>query len=153
MSDSVELHCPQCTYATVCGTTSMIGWLRRARLLKRDVTPELDLLAELFRASAGKFACPDCGAVGLAVRDVDDGDDEAWGMARKCDGCGRPIPRERVEALPNVRLCVACQSGDDRGEAAGERDFCPRCGSVMVVRQSGGAGLARYALVCPACRK
>jgi len=123
-------------------------------LLRRDVTPELDLLAELFRASAGKFACPECSAVGLAVRAVDDdGDDEAWGMARKCDGCGQPIPKERVEALPNVRLCVACQSGDDRGETPGEREFCPRCGSVMVVRQSRGAGLARYALVCPACSK
>ena len=27
-----------------------------------------------------------------------------------CESCGRPIPQARREAVPGVRLCVACQS-------------------------------------------
>lgn len=27
---------------------------------------------------------------------------------RNCDDCGKVIPKERVEALPNVRYCVGC---------------------------------------------
>ena len=32
---------------------------------------------------------------------------------RECDECGAEIPEGRREALPGVRLCVACQSGRD----------------------------------------
>ena len=28
-----------------------------------------------------------------------------------CEGCGQPIPRARLRALPHARLCVACKSG------------------------------------------
>jgi DnaK suppressor protein len=28
-----------------------------------------------------------------------------------CEGCGQPIPRARLKALPYARLCVACKSG------------------------------------------
>ncbi|MEO6121101.1 MAG: TraR/DksA C4-type zinc finger protein [Acidimicrobiales bacterium] len=28
-----------------------------------------------------------------------------------CEGCGQPIPRARLKALPHARLCVACKSG------------------------------------------
>ena len=31
----------------------------------------------------------------------------------ECDECGAEIPAGRREALPGVRLCVACQSGLD----------------------------------------
>ncbi|MGI6036700.1 MAG: TraR/DksA C4-type zinc finger protein [Limnochordia bacterium] len=29
-------------------------------------------------------------------------------MQRKCEFCGRTIPKERLEALPNTRRCVEC---------------------------------------------
>ena len=32
----------------------------------------------------------------------------------ECEECGADIPPGRREALPGVRLCVACQSGRDR---------------------------------------
>src|SRR5439155_13104879 len=28
-----------------------------------------------------------------------------------CEGCGRPIPKARLKALPHASLCVACKSG------------------------------------------
>jgi DnaK suppressor protein len=28
-----------------------------------------------------------------------------------CEGCGQPIPRARLKALPQARLCVNCKSG------------------------------------------
>lgn len=31
-----------------------------------------------------------------------------------CDECGEPIPQRRREAVPGVRLCVACQEARDR---------------------------------------
>ncbi|MDH4126973.1 MAG: DksA/TraR family C4-type zinc finger protein [Gammaproteobacteria bacterium] len=36
------------------------------------------------------------------------------GNSRKhCAECGKPIPEARRTAVPGVRLCVACQSGQD----------------------------------------
>lgn len=34
--------------------------------------------------------------------------------AELCDECAEPIPLARRQAVPGVRLCVACQSGRDR---------------------------------------
>jgi phage/conjugal plasmid C-4 type zinc finger TraR family protein len=34
-----------------------------------------------------------------------------------CEECEREIPQARREALPGVRLCVACQEAHDRDEA------------------------------------
>jgi len=31
-----------------------------------------------------------------------------------CEECGKPIPLARREAVPGVRLCVACQSEHDK---------------------------------------
>ncbi len=32
-----------------------------------------------------------------------------------CDGCGQPIARERLEALPQASLCVNCKAKDAKG--------------------------------------
>lgn len=153
MRDSVKLACPHCSYSALCGLGAMIDWLRRARMARRDIEPDADVLGELFRAAAGKFACPQCGGVGMAVGDADAEDDEAWGMARRCDGCGQPIDRERLEALPEARLCMACQAGDERGDSGGPHEYCQHCGEVMVTRPSRGPGVTRYRTVCPSCRR
>ena len=34
-----------------------------------------------------------------------------------CEECGEPIPQARREALPGVRLCVACQQAHDESAA------------------------------------
>lgn len=38
-----------------------------------------------------------------------------WGMSseRLCEVCGEPIPAKRLEAVPNARRCVVCQSQND----------------------------------------
>ncbi|MEO8810863.1 MAG: DksA/TraR family C4-type zinc finger protein [Rhodanobacter sp.] len=40
------------------------------------------------------------------------------GLAR-CEECDGPIPPARREAVPGVRLCVACQAARDEERAAG----------------------------------
>lgn len=36
-----------------------------------------------------------------------------------CEECDRPIPEARRQALPGVRLCVACQEEHDREHGRG----------------------------------
>ena len=35
----------------------------------------------------------------------------ALGTYGICEGCGKPIVRDRLKALPQAALCVACKSG------------------------------------------
>lgn len=42
------------------------------------------------------------GELDLAIRRVEGGD---YG---RCEACGRPIPDERLDALPTASTCVAC---------------------------------------------
>jgi phage/conjugal plasmid C-4 type zinc finger TraR family protein len=37
---------------------------------------------------------------------------------RACEECGAAIPEARREAVPGVRLCIACQQERDRQQAA-----------------------------------
>lgn len=153
MIEPAELLCPACHYTSVCGPAAMIDWLRRVRMVRHGMAPEPELLGELFRAAAAKFVCPNCGTTGLAVRPAHQENDEAWGMARRCEVCRQPIARERLQALPDARLCAACQATDECGAASGPAEYCPKCGSVMVVRPTRGAGVTRYRLTCPHCRR
>ena len=38
----------------------------------------------------------------------------------ECEECGESIPPARREAVPGVRLCVACQKGQDKKQARPE---------------------------------
>ena len=152
MSD-FDLRCSQCHWTTVCAPTQMADWLRRYRVVKRTTEADTDLLIELFRTSADRFTCPQCGHTGLIALPSEPVDDEAWGEARKCESCGAPIPAERLEIFPDTRLCVACQNRDERGDLAGTAEYCPHCGAVMMLKRAGGAGITRYIMTCPACRR
>jgi RNA polymerase-binding transcription factor DksA len=35
-----------------------------------------------------------------------------------CQGCGRRIPRRRLQAVPTATLCVPCQEGREAAQAA-----------------------------------
>ena len=35
----------------------------------------------------------------------------------RCEECDAPIPKARRQAVPGVRLCVACQEAHDRGQS------------------------------------
>jgi len=58
-----------------------------------------------------------------------------------------------LEVFPHTRTCVTCQSREDLGKSTGPAEYCPRCGNLMVVRQTRGAGLTRYVSTCPSCRR
>jgi phage/conjugal plasmid C-4 type zinc finger TraR family protein len=38
--------------------------------------------------------------------------------ATHCVSCGKEIPEARRQAVPGVKLCIACQEAEDREEAA-----------------------------------
>ena len=38
----------------------------------------------------------------------------AAGTYGSCEGCRRPIPRQRLRAVPTARYCVACQRREER---------------------------------------
>lgn len=52
-------------------------------------------------------------AVKAARRQLPRGD-----SLKDCEECGKTIPPARREAVPGVRLCVACQSEHDRESAS-----------------------------------
>jgi len=68
---------------------------------------------------------------GAVQEQIDDTVNDAVAQARRelahagqaaedCDECGQAIPERRREAIPGVRLCVACQEiHDNEQKAAG----------------------------------
>lgn len=152
--DYLELRCPACSWSEVCGREGMARWLRAAQKVRAGREPEVEILAELFRSNARNWSCPQCGRTGLAVATASD--DDAWGDEPLCTECRKPIPRERLEALPGTTRCAACQQKQERGEGPEEVEYCPRCGAPLALRLSRTGGLSRYVLVCtgnPPCRR
>jgi hypothetical protein len=152
LAEFAQLTCAHCRWQSICGPVQMLDWLRSVRMVRRDAQPEAELLGELFRAAGRRLVCPHCRTVGLTVAEAELENDEDWQMARACERCRRPIPFERLEVFPDTRLCVDCQAKADRGEPEGSDEYCPRCGSVMTLRQSR-RGVTRYEMVCPQCRR
>lgn len=72
----------------------------RAQL--RDLT-DADSILERELAEAGAARAQEAGAdIEHALERLEDG---TYGW---CEGCGAPMPFERLEAIPSARLCVAC---------------------------------------------
>jgi RNA polymerase-binding transcription factor DksA len=82
-------------------------------------------------------------------------DSTEWdGPAKVCAACGARIPPERIAIYPDMHLCAACQSKAERGQTPdGHDDYCPRCGTRMIVRQRRGSGISAYEQTCPTCRR
>jgi hypothetical protein len=152
MPEPMELLCTACGWSVSCGPTAMLERLRAVQMLRPGAAPDPELLPQLFIAAAAKSTCPDCGRMGLAAIRETQSDDE-WPGARPCEGCGEPIGQERLLALPGARRCARCQQADESGQSSGAADYCPRCGSIMQLKPTRSAGLTRYALFCPACRR
>ncbi len=146
------LTCSHCGHETYYGVAQMLTALQRLGMLRRQREPDVDLIDELFRSSAARLPCGECGQLGSRFESATD-DDDAWSETRACDNCGQPIDSARLEALPDTRRCTACQRSLDSGAtpAAGADQFCPRCGDLLATRQSGSAGITRYIQHCSAC--
>lgn len=146
----IELSCPGCAWSEPCGPTEIARRLAKARKVRPGREPELDVMIEVFRATAPGLACPRCGRTGLALGPANQGD---WPEA-VCSACSRPIPAERLEALPGTTLCADCQREAESGRGQ-PIEYCPKCGSPLALRTSRSSGLARYVMVCtgnPPCR-
>ncbi len=147
-----DLSCRTCGFSEACGLDGAQRRLLSVGMLRRNREPTPEEVRELLLAVAPRLPCPGCGASGLLVELDDDVD---WPQSAACEGCGEAIPPERLEVFPETTLCVACQSKTDQGQRIGEVIYCPKCGSPMIERTSGGAGLTRYELACsnyPQCR-
>ncbi|MDZ4821438.1 MAG: TraR/DksA C4-type zinc finger protein [Planctomycetota bacterium] len=158
MTTLLRVTCSACQWSNSIDTENQSAWLSRARLLRDTSTVDADLVCELFLGSISKLKCPLCQQSAIYARridsdDLETSDDESWGMARRCEVCKQPIAAERIEIFPDTRLCTKCQQTDDRGELPVAREYCPRCGSVMQLRQSTGGGLTRYLMTCLSCRR
>lgn len=152
-SNYLELHCPGCSWSEVGGPNAVARWLRDAKKVRPGREPSYEIMTELLRSIAGQMKCPGCGRTGLAIGPARD--DAAWTDDVICSSCNRPIPPERIEAIPGARLCAACQRADESGGLS-EVEYCPRCGSPMELQLSRSAGISRYVMVCsgsPPCRR
>ncbi len=131
----------------------MLRWLQTVGMMRRAKELDVPVIEELFARTADRFRCPECGCAGLIVDEFDDDEsDEAWGMAPICARCRQPIPPERLEIFPNATLCATCQNTAEATDAE-TPEYCPRCGSIMALRQTTAGGVQRYALFCPQCRR
>jgi ssDNA-binding Zn-finger/Zn-ribbon topoisomerase 1 len=144
----IELSCGACGWAEQCSPVRAGEWLARAGRPRKAGLPETPILHELLRAAAPALVCPACGGAGLSSRPVADEFDLPG--ERPCEACGQAIPAERVAALPKVTLCAKCAGAVERGGTPGPAEYCPRCGSLMELRPSRGAGITRYELRCTA---
>ena len=151
----LRLHCPNCSHSEPASSEALLSRLHSAGLLRRASRKEredLDYLMALARTIADRWPCAACDAIGLKIEEADEATDEFDG-GRPCDACGKMIPAERIKLFPETTLCTNCQSVIDHGGTPDTQEYCPRCGSLMQIRSARGSGVARYALVCPQCRR
>lgn len=142
----LQLRCRNCGWREICGPAEMARRLRAAGKLRPGHQPELGILYELFRTAAPQWNCPECGKTALAAGEVSE--NHGWPGPVPCRSCGKPIPRERLEALPNATLCAECQRAGEAGRPAERREFCPRCGAPLEIRVVERGGRTRYVLSC-----
>ena len=131
----------------------MLDSLHSLGMLRREKEPDGELVAELFRSVIGRVSCSACGKTGLSISPADRADDETWGMGRRCESCGQPIPPERVQLLPHVKRCVSCQQASESGASGASVEYCGRCGAVLTTRLRPGDGVTRYESYCAQCGK
>jgi hypothetical protein len=156
---SIELRCRNCSWRSICGRDEAIARLRSIGRLRRNPDADDALIATLMTDSAGRMACPACDATGLIAQVADPGwggDESEWQAAVLCEICRKPVPPERLAALPQTKRCVACQEIAEAGREAEQSDeYCPQCGALVELRVSRGAGITRYKRFCtgiPPCR-
>ena len=152
-----RLTCPTCEAESFCGQDDAVRRLRLLGLLRREAEPSPQLVEELLVETAPRMTCPVCKAIGLrAAPAEDEWDDVNWQAAVLCEICRQPIATERLDAVPDAKRCVPCQDAVESGTATDdEPEFCPKCGALLEIRISRGAGITRYKRFCtgiPSCR-
>ncbi|HET7771349.1 MAG TPA: TraR/DksA family transcriptional regulator, partial [Chloroflexota bacterium] len=44
------------------------------------------------------------------------------GTYGECESCGNPIPKARLDALPEATLCIECKAGEEAKTPLGRRE-------------------------------
>lgn len=146
------LLCKRCKHQQIVGRSERIHLLRTNGKLLRDKDPSPDIVDALFENLISQIQCAACGATGLEERaeSTDETDPEIWGESRRCIGCGVAIPAERLELLPKTQQCTPCAAAG-KTSREDQRQFCDRCGGLVVLTARRGSGLAGYTMACSSC--
>lgn len=150
----VDVRCDQCGTHHLLDAAGALQWLRSLGRVRSQQAWEAEVVFEVIRGIADELQCRECGVRGVFVG-VPREEGEDWPEARPCRECGRPIPPERLEALPEAVRCVDCQQRIEMGDDPAQAEYCPKCGSQMVLRLSRGGGITRHTMQCsnvPPCR-
>ena len=150
--DYFELRCEACDDRIICNQQEMIARLQGVGMLRRAGDASWELLVELLPVAADRLRCSKCGATGLSAQPAED-HQHPWQDAPTCEKCGKEIPAERREVFPDTKRCADCQLAEEAGEDSSRPEFCPKCGSLMVLRQSSRGGMTRYVMFCTQCRR
>ena len=150
----VDVRCDHCGDHRLLDAAGALQWLHSLGRVRSQQAWDAEVVFEVFRGIADELGCRTCGVRGVFVGlPHDEGDD--WPEARTCQECGRLIPPERLAALPEATRCVGCQQQIDAGDDPAPAEYCPKCGSPMVLRASRGSGITRHTMQCsnvPPCR-
>ncbi len=146
------LLCKRCKHQQVVGRSERLALLRANGNLLRDKDPSPDIVDALFENLLVRLECTACGAAGLEENSdsTEESNPETWGESRRCIGCGAAIPAERLELLPNTQQCTPCAAAG-KTSREDQRQFCDRCGGLVVLTARRGAGLAGYTMTCSSC--
>lgn len=143
-----KIECSECGWKTLLDFNGIFDWLVKYRILKRNSTLDDPLVYELFHSMSSRYKCPTCGGTKLRysveMDDFSDIDD------RRCRGCGKVIPRERISRMPETVYCVPCAEKIERGEPLEiEAEYCPICGKMMDLVEFQDGKYKAYHWVCP----
>jgi ssDNA-binding Zn-finger/Zn-ribbon topoisomerase 1 len=131
--------------------------LRTAGKLGARSAADAEIVDALIEGALDALRCPACGHVGLRLGTAGgewerlEEDPESWGEGRRCQDCGGAIAAERLEVLPETRVCTPCARRSETAVDEAE-DYCPKCGGTTTLVPRRGSGLAGYEVRCNSCR-
>lgn len=142
----VEIVCATCKHTKVFSASELIK-ASNGLLAENDFEFQEKLLESLPK----NFVCSQCKgkAVQFLIREEIKPIEEEFELAKICIQCEKPIPIERLEAVPGTVRCVSCQGKLESGETDKPKPvFCKKCKSVMVWRMTKNIRPAKYFLGC-----
>ncbi len=144
-----DLRCPVCAWQQAVDQNSAKSWLNQAGMSRAGKPPpDVSILRALLEAAKPRLTCPSCGHQGLAFIEAPEDEEDQWPSAVLCRRCQQPIPQERLEAVPEAQLCLACQTGSEE-KTSDFQQFCPRCQRPLQWKVANEPAQTKYLLVCP----
>ena len=154
-----KLGCLSCGWEKKMDSAGRLKFLQRKGHARKIRDPHNALLPELFRALVDDLKCEECksGRVTLSETVIniapEEDDDELWGGPRRCKQCNAVIGKERLEALPEATICIACATASVCASKCDDatNEYCPSCGAQMIFAVSSNRGNT-YSMRCTSCR-